>query len=99
MRDMCREHRCLTTCQKQYRQNEPAGQIDVPTWIGLCDGVSQTLVGITDVSPPVKNNTDRMNQLVKLDIPYQGGGPCNRGFWTCVEPQMSHRLSKTTQTE
>ena len=33
MRDMCREHRCLTTCPKQYRQNEPAGQIDVPTWV------------------------------------------------------------------
>ena len=29
--DMCRDHRDLTTCQKQYRQNEPAGQVDVPT--------------------------------------------------------------------
>ena len=25
---MCRDHRCLTTCQKQHRQNEPAGQVD-----------------------------------------------------------------------
>ena len=29
--DTCRDHRCLTTCQKQHRQNEPAGQVDVPT--------------------------------------------------------------------
>ena len=36
MRDMCREHRCLTTCQKQYRQNEPAGQIDIPTLVEVC---------------------------------------------------------------
>ena len=28
---MCRDHRCLTTCQKQHRQNEPAGQVDFPT--------------------------------------------------------------------
>ena len=26
---MCRDHRCLTTCQKQQRQNVPAGQVDV----------------------------------------------------------------------
>ena len=36
MRDMCREHRCLTTCQKQHRQNEPAGKIDIPTWVEVC---------------------------------------------------------------
>ena len=29
--DMCRDHRCLTACQKQLRQNESAGQVDVPT--------------------------------------------------------------------
>ena len=29
--DMCRDHRCLTTCQKQHRQNEPAAQVDVST--------------------------------------------------------------------
>ena len=33
---------------------------------GLCDGGSRTHVGTTDVSPPVKNNTDRMNQLFRL---------------------------------
>ena len=29
--DMCRDHRCLTTCQKQHRQNESAGQVDDST--------------------------------------------------------------------
>ena len=102
---MCRDHRCLATCQKQHRQNEAAGQVDIPTRVevcvmgdpghmkgpqmshhlsktkqtegtswsgrhsyqgaGLCDGGSWTHVGTTDVSPPVKNNTDRMNQLVR----------------------------------
>ena len=33
---MCRDHRCLTTCQKQHRQNEPAGQVDVPTRVEVC---------------------------------------------------------------
>ena len=27
---MCRDHRCLTACQKQHGQNDPAGQVDVP---------------------------------------------------------------------
>ena len=39
---MCRDHRCLTTCQKQHRQNDPAGQVDIPTileslWWGILD--------------------------------------------------------------
>ena len=28
---MCRNQICLTTSQKQHRQNEPAGQVDVST--------------------------------------------------------------------
>ena len=28
---MCRDHRHLMICQKQHRQNELAGQVDVPT--------------------------------------------------------------------
>ena len=28
---MCKDHRCLTASQKQHRQNEPAGQVDVST--------------------------------------------------------------------
>ena len=102
---MCRDHRCLTTCQKQHRQNEAASQVHIPTrvevrvigdpghmkgpqmshhlskttqtegtsWSGRhsyqgarpCDGGSWTHVRTTDVPPPGKNNTDRMNQLVE----------------------------------
>ena len=28
---MCRDDRSLTTCQKQHRQDDPAGQVDIPT--------------------------------------------------------------------
>ena len=31
----------------------------------MCEGESWTCVGITDLSLPVKNNTDRMTQLVR----------------------------------
>ena len=104
--DTCTDQRCFTACQKKHRQNEPAGQEDVPirvevrvmgdprhghgpqmshrlskrtqtewtSWLGRhCywsggqhEGGSRTCVGTTDVSPPIKNNTDRMNQLFGL---------------------------------
>ena len=32
---MCRDHRCLTASQKQHRQNEPAGQVDVFTRVDV----------------------------------------------------------------
>ena len=32
----------------------------------MCEGESWTFVGTTDVSLPVKNNTDSMNQLVRF---------------------------------
>ena len=43
-------------------QNEPAGQVEVPTGVEVRVPAH---VGTTDVSLPVKNNTDRMNQLVR----------------------------------
>ena len=53
---MCRDHRHLTTCQKQHRQIELAGQVDLPTGVEVHGmGGSQTHVGTTDVTPPVKN--------------------------------------------
>ena len=58
--DMCRDHRYLSICQKQHRQNEPAVQVDVTT---------------------------RVEVSVMRDPGHVLG------------PQMSHRLSKTTQTE
>ena len=32
----CSYHKFVTTCQKQHRQNEPAGQVDVPTRVEVC---------------------------------------------------------------
>ena len=53
---------CLS---KKHRQNESAIQVDVPTVVEVrVTGESQTGVLTTDVSPPVKNNTDSINQLV-----------------------------------
>ena len=80
--DTCRDHRCLTICQKQHRQNELAGQVDIPTRVevhvigttGTCQkqhrhswsGRHSYQGGSScDVSLPVKNNTDSMNQLVR----------------------------------
>ena len=40
---MCRDHRCLTTCQKQHSQNEPAGQVDIATGVDVC------VMGIPDM--------------------------------------------------
>ena len=57
---MCRDHRRLTECKNQNRQNEPAGQVDITT---------------------------RVEVSVMRDPGHVLG------------PQMSHRLSKTTQTE
>ena len=33
---MCMDHRRLMICQKQHRQNEPAGQVDIPTRVEVC---------------------------------------------------------------
>ena len=33
---MRKDHRCLTACQKQHRQNEPAGHLDIPTRVDVC---------------------------------------------------------------
>ena len=32
---MCRNHRHLTASQKQHTENEPAGQVDVPTRVEI----------------------------------------------------------------
>ena len=33
---MYRDHKHFTAYQKQYRQNEPAGQEDIPTGVEVC---------------------------------------------------------------
>ena len=35
MNQLVRDHRRLTECQKQNRQNEPAGQVDIPTRVEI----------------------------------------------------------------
>ena len=40
---MCRDDRCLTACQKQYRQNKPAGQVDISTGVKIC------VIGLLDM--------------------------------------------------
>ena len=70
---MCRDHRYLSICQKQHRQNEPAVQVDVTAWSGRHSyWWRSSVMGIPDMCRdhrclmmPVKNNTDRMNQLVR----------------------------------
>ena len=63
--DRCRDHRRLMICQKQHRQNDPAGKVDVPTRRRSMSRRFWTHVETTNLSQPVKNNTDRMNQLVR----------------------------------
>ena len=33
--DRCRDQRRLMICQRQHRQNEPAGQVDIPTRVEI----------------------------------------------------------------
>ena len=59
--DMCRDRRCLTTSQKQHRQNEPAGQVDVPTRVEVSVMRDPGHVLEPQMSHRLsKNNTDRM---------------------------------------
>ena len=53
-------------CQKQHRQNDLAGKVDAPTREEVhVTGDLGTHVKTTNLSLPVKNNTDRMTQLVR----------------------------------
>ena len=38
---MYRDHKCLTACQKQHRQYEPAGLVDIATGVEVCVTVDQ----------------------------------------------------------
>ena len=59
---MCRDHRCLIACQKQHRQNEPAGQVDVTTRVEVRAMRDPGQVLGPQMSHHLsKNNTDRMN--------------------------------------
>ena len=66
---MCRDHRCLTVCQKQQRQHEPAVEVDVPT------GVEVHVRGIPDTCRDLRHLTTcqkqhRQNEPAgQVDIP------------------------------
>ena len=64
---MCRDHRCLPACQKQHRQNDPAGQVDVPTRVEV------HVMGSPDRCRDNRHLTNfqkqhRQNELVGQDI-------------------------------
>ena len=65
---------------------------------GLCNSGSQKSVGTTDVSPPVKNNTDRMNQLVgEMFLPGWrscDGGSQTRLMTTDVSPTVKNNTDR-----
>ena len=66
---MCRDHRCLTICQKQQRQHEPAVEVDVPTVVEV------QVIGIPDTCRDLRHLTTcqkqhRQNEPAgQVDIP------------------------------
>ena len=59
---MYRDHRRLTECQKQNRQDEPAGQVDVTTRVEVSVIRDPGHVLGPQMSHRLsKNTTDRMN--------------------------------------
>ena len=96
---MRKDHRCLTACQKQHRQNEPAGQVDIPTRVrGLCDIASRTLLRTTD-PPPVKNNTDtsRVGRHCYWNSGLHDGGSRTHVGTTDVSPPGKNNTDRTNQ--
>ena len=53
---MCREHRCLTVCQKQQRQHEPAVEVDVPIVVEV------QVIGIPDTCRDLRHLTTCQKQ-------------------------------------
>ena len=59
---MCRDQRCLTICEKQHRQNDPAGQVDVTTRVEVSVMRDpRHVLGPQMYHCLSKNSTDRMN--------------------------------------
>ena len=81
---MCRDHRCLTACQKQHRQNEPAGQVDVST--GRCRDHRCLMTC---------QKQHRQNEPAgQVDVSTRVEVSVMRDPGHVLGPQMSHRLSK-----
>ena len=71
---MCRDHRCLTACQIKHRQNEPGGQVDVPTRVevrvmGDPGHVKGPQISHVPSKETLTEGTGRHS--------YQGGDPCH----------------------
>ena len=97
--DMCRDHRCLTACQKQYRQNVPAGQIDFPTWVEVhVMGILATCIDHRHLTTCQKQH--RQNEPAgQVDISTRVEVRVTGDPKHVYGPKTSHRLSKTTQRE
>ena len=70
---MCRDHRCLIACEKQHRQNESAGQVDIPARVEVCV-----------MSHCLSKTTQREWTSWSGRHSYKGGGPCDGGSQTDV---------------
>ena len=96
---MCRDHRCLTTCQKQHRQNDRAGQVDIPTileslWWGILDRCRDHRRLM------ICQKQHRQNELAgQVDVPTSVKVRVIGDSGHVKGPQMSHWMSKTKQTE
>ena len=97
--DMCRDHRHLIACQKQHRQNELAGQVDVPSGVEVRVTGDPGHMKRPRVSHCMSKTTQKEWTSWSGRSSYQGGGPCDRESRICVGTTDVSCLSKTTQTE
>ena len=101
-KDMCRDHRHLTTCQKQHRQGKPAGQVDVPTRVEVhVTGVPNTCRDQRQLTTCQKQH--RLNELVGwVDVPTGMEVRVTGGSWkhlgtTDVSPSFKNNTDKMNQ--
>ena len=90
------DYRCLTTCQKQLRQNEPDGQVDIPTWVEVC-------VMWEPGHLQGRKTFHRLSKTIQSGrCFYQGGGLCDGGSQTCVgttdvSPTVKNKADRMNQ--
>ena len=96
---MCRDHRSLTACQKQNKQNDPAGQVDIPTIVEfLCWGIPDRCRDCRHLMICQKQH--RQNELAgQVDVPTRVKVRVTGDPGHVLGPQTSHSLSKKTQRE
>ena len=79
---MCRDHRCLTVCQKQHRQYEPTGQVDIAT------GVEVSVMGVIDMCRDHTHFTACQKQHRQNNSPGQVDIPTS--VEVCVSRDLGH---------